>query len=180
MSDKITVPIEGKPLIHKARKIPWKNTTLTIQKNGYSEVYGYGRRIIHCDTSCRRNSGLHRLHPGGNRGGLIVPIVSKYSSWAWRKAARPYSEYMRRLIQQASIALGSSGSVIEPEPFEPDDDYDSIVSPLVSKTSTKPRDCQDEVYCILEASGLFGPETMDYLVYVALDSRWKIKRFRLW
>jgi hypothetical protein len=178
MSDKITVPIEGKPLIHKARKIPWKNTTLTIQKNGYSEVYGYGRRIIHCDTSCRRNSGLYRLHPGGPRGGLI-PTVSKYSSWAWRKAAKPYSESIRQLFQRASILLGSSGSVIEPEPFEPDDDYDSIVSQVVSEY-IKPRDCQDEVYRILEASGLFGPETLDILVYVVLDSRWKIKRSRLW
>jgi hypothetical protein len=79
---KITAPIEGQPLIQKARKIAWKHTTLSIQKVGYTEVYGYGRRIIHCDNSCRLNFGVHRLHSGGNRGDLMIAPARAPFKWS--------------------------------------------------------------------------------------------------
>jgi hypothetical protein len=104
--DKITAPIEGQPLIHKARKIAWKHTTLSIQKVGYTEVYGYGRRIIHCDNSCRLNFGVHRLHSGGNRGDLLVAAVPKECHVIWSK----YFGLRRKQKENLSIAYRSPRS----------------------------------------------------------------------
>jgi hypothetical protein len=96
--DKITAPIEGKPLIQKARKIAWKHTTITIQKVGYSEVYGYGRRIIVCDTSCRLNFGVHRRHPGGNRGDLLSPIPPRSGRVGWAEYFRVLGRKSKEII----------------------------------------------------------------------------------
>jgi hypothetical protein len=87
--DKITAPIEGKPLIHKARKIAWKYTTLSIDKGTYAETYGYGRRIITCYDTCRLTFGVHRLnHRGGNAGNLLSPIAPKAGRKEWQEYFR--------------------------------------------------------------------------------------------
>jgi hypothetical protein len=83
MCDKITAPIEGKPLVQKASKIAWKHTTLSIQRVGYTEYYGYGRRIIICDSTCKLTNGVHRRHAAVNRGDLICSICPKEGRKIW-------------------------------------------------------------------------------------------------
>jgi hypothetical protein len=115
---KLTVPIEGKPLTQKARRIAWKNTTLSIQKGSYSEVYGYGRRIIVCDTSCRLNFGVHRLHPGGNRGDLLG------TGPGYGKRAVGNDTELRNWVR----SVFANDVCYDQNRYEPDDTYVSIVS----------------------------------------------------